>query len=152
MSASTNAFSIRASRTRAQRYQKTRSNSTNSSTKCVLRAHHNCVREDRTSERRSGNTGSQAARGLPIQTEVTLVSVPCELSNVSHNVWFFDNDLARINSTTAQNNMVDTCTVLAAYSATHPCHACCLCFSFLFSCGRPLVGKRTHPHVLPTHR
>ena len=43
--------------------------------------------------------------------------------------------------------MVDTCTVLAAYSAAHPCSACCLCFSFLVSCRRPLVGNRDHPHV-----
>ena len=30
---------------------------------------------------------------------------------------FLDYDLPLINSTTAQNNMVDTCTVLAAYAA-----------------------------------
>ena len=126
----------------------------NSSTKCVLRAHHNCVREDRTTERHGMRTQKRKHR-ITSSKRFTYsngsnacLSIPCDLSNVSHNVWFFDNDLARINSTTAQNNMVDTCAVLAAYSAAHPCHACCLCFSFLFSCGRPLVGNRAHPHVL----
>ena len=45
---------------------------------------------------------------------------------------FFDRDLLHVNSTTAQNNMVDTCTVLAAYSAAHPRYACCLCFPTSF--------------------
>ena len=31
--------------------------------------------------------------------------------------------------------MVDTCTVLAAYSAAHPCYACCLCLSCSLSVG-----------------
>ena len=51
LSAFTNTFCIRANRTRAKRYQNTRSRAPNSHTKCVLRAHHNCVREDRTTER-----------------------------------------------------------------------------------------------------
>ena len=51
LSASTNTFCIRANRMRAKRYQNTRSRAPNSHTKCVLRAHHNCVREDRTTER-----------------------------------------------------------------------------------------------------
>ena len=96
-------------------------------------------------ECKSGNTRSQPARGLPVQTEVALVSIQSGLSNVSHNVGFFDNDLDHINSNTAENNIVDTCTGLATYSAAHPCYACCLCFSSLVSCRRPLIENRAHP-------
>ena len=31
--------------------------------------------------------------------------------------------------------MVDTCTVLAAYSAAHQCYVCCLCFPSSFRAG-----------------
>ena len=61
---------------------------------------------------------------------------------------FVDQHLDHINSTIAQRNMVDACTGLATYSAAHLCCACCLCVSFLFSCGRPLVGEGAHPHIL----
>ena len=102
-------------------------------------------RKDMARECKNGNTRSQPARGLPVQTEVALVSIQSELSNVSHNVGFFDNDLDHINSTTAENNIVDACTGLATYSAAHPCYACCLCFSSLVSCRRPLIENRAHP-------
>ena len=58
-----------------------------------------------------------------------------------------DQHLDHINTTTPQRNMVDACTGLATYSAAHLCYACCLCVSFLFSCGRPLVGEGAHPHI-----
>ena len=58
-------------------------------------------RKDTACERKSGNTGSQAAKSLLVQTEVALVSTQhwqCELSNVSQDVLFFDYDFAHINS------------------------------------------------------
>ena len=74
---------------------------------------------------------------------VSWISQSCGVTDLS-----VDQHLDHINTTTPQSNIVDACTGLATYSAAHACYACCLCVSFLFSRGRPLVGEGAHPHIL----
>ena len=63
---------------------------------------------------------------LSISSTVSSISQSCGVTDL-----FVDEHLAHINSTTAQSNMVDTCTGIATYSAAHPYYACCLCVSFV---------------------